>query len=165
MNKREDWSSLLIVLYDMGTTSLLKTTGTFGASPGTESWLFWRDYGWIFVSPNVNGKTEKASKTYSSKLCSFVPKSSFNYLQMLHLCESTKLNPQRKGYFLICGNGRQGKTLLTCAQPRRIRVADAAQQIRRDDTDAHRGNTSDTFPVGKESRGALDLYMHGKAKR
>lgn len=84
---------------------------------------------------------------------------------MLQLCESAKLNPRRKGYFLICGNRRQGKTLLTYAQPQRIRVADAAQQIRRDDTDAHRGSTSDTFPVGKESAGILDPYMLGKAKR
>lgn len=42
-------------------------------------------------------------------------------------------------------------------------MADAAQQIRRDD--AHRGSTSDTFPVGKESGGILDPYMLGKAKR
>lgn len=43
-------------------------------------------------------------------------------------------------------------------------MADAAQQIRRDDTGAQRGSTSDTFPVGKE-RGAPDPYMLGKAKR
>lgn len=48
---------------DIGTTFLLKITSTFGASPGTDSWLFWRDYAWIFLSPNVNGKREKASKT------------------------------------------------------------------------------------------------------
>jgi len=44
-------------------------------------------------------------------------------------------------------------------------VADAAQQTGRDDAGAHRGSTSDTFPAGKESRGALYPYMLGKAKR
>lgn len=60
-------------------------------------------------------KGRKGFKNCSSKLCSSISKSSFNYLQMLHLCESTKLNPWGKRSYLWQGKTRQNSPDLCSA--------------------------------------------------
>lgn len=110
-------------------------------SSGIDSWLFWRDYVYVFVNPNVNEKAEKASKTAAANYALPHQKPSFNYLQVLHLNQQS-LTLEEKA--LICGKGRQAKTLPTYAQPQRIWVADSVQYIRSDNTAAHRDSISDT---------------------
>lgn len=91
----------------------VKITATFRVNSGTDSQLFQRDYAYIFVSPNINGNTEKASKTAAANYV-------FPYQNpVLIICKCyTSVNQHQQSLILeekvlICGMGRQDKTLLT----------------------------------------------------
>lgn len=60
-------------------------------------------------------KGRKGFQNCSSKLCSSISKPSFNYVQMLHLCESTSLNSWGKGSYLWQGKTGQNSADLCSA--------------------------------------------------
>lgn len=144
----------------MGTTSPLKITSAFGASPGTDSWLFWRDYVWIFVGPNVNGKTEKDSKPTAKNYALLYQNPVLIICKCYTSVNQLSLILKEKVIFLLWQH-RAADLFLALED----RSASCCQKDQKRSHHPTEGSTSDTIPGWKESRGALDQHIPRKPER